>query len=38
MNPVFPLKAWPRSDTCADVDSVVTDLYHATGAARCNWA
>ena len=38
MNPVLPLKAWQRSDTCADVDSMVTDLNYATGAAKCNWA
>ena len=42
MNPVLPLQAWPRSDTCAAVDSMVTDLYQAPvraiGAVKCIWA
>ena len=42
MNPVLPPQAWARSDTCAAVDSMVTDLYQApvcaTGAVKCNWA
>ena len=42
MNPVLPLQAWPRSDTCADVALMVTDVYQvpvcAIGAVKCNWA
>ena len=41
MNPVLPLKSWPRSDIGTDVVSMVTDLDQAhvstTGATKCNW-